>query len=129
MTTVLLDTHALFWLATDPSRLSPAADRSIRSAGELAVSDISWFELALLATHGRIVVSVPLQGWLETLAREVRSVPIAPPIAATAASLPATFPRDPADRLIYATAVERGWPLVTRDDRLHGQRDPDPAIW
>jgi PIN domain nuclease of toxin-antitoxin system len=129
LTTVLLDTHALYWLSVDPSRLSARADDQIRAANELAVSDITWFELALLATRGRIIVSTSVQGWLEALARDVRSVPITPAIAATAAALSDGLPRDPADRLIYATALERGWPLLTRDQRLHGHRDPDPAVW
>ena len=43
---------------------------------------------------------------------------MSPAVARTAAELPASFPGDPADRLIYATAVEHGWPLVTKDRRL-----------
>jgi PIN domain nuclease of toxin-antitoxin system len=64
------------------------------------------------------------------LAVEVRTVGTTPAIAATAVSLPASFPRDPADRLIFATAIEHGWPLVTKDERLrdaaHGRV---VAIW
>ena len=129
MSTVLVDTHVLHWLSAEPDRLSPRAEETIRGATEIAVSDISWFELALLAERGRLIVSTSIRGWLHALARDVRTVPIAPDIAATAIALPDTFPRDPADRLIYATAIERGWQLVTKDDRLHGQREPDPAVW
>jgi PIN domain nuclease of toxin-antitoxin system len=129
LSTVLVDTHVLHWLSAEPDRLSPRAEETIRGATEIAVSDISWFELALLAERGRLIVSTSIRGWLHGLAREVRTVPIAPDIAATAIALPDTFPRDPADRLIYATAIERGWQLVTKDDRLRGQREPDPAVW
>jgi len=48
----------------------------------------------------------------------VRSAPITPQIAATAVGFPQSFPGDPADRLIYATAIENGWKLVTKDESL-----------
>lgn len=51
-------------------------------------------------------------------------------MAAAAAALPASFPGDPADRIIYATAAERGWPLVTKDRRLRGHRHPrQVTVW
>ncbi len=53
-----------------------------------------------------------------------------PAVAAAAAALPASFPGDPADRIIYATAAERGWPLVTKDRRLRGHRHPrQVTVW
>ena len=91
---------------------------------------ISWFELAWLAEHERIVVTIPVRSWLEQLAAEVRTVTITPAIAATAVGLPSSFPGDPADRLIYATAVEHGWRLVTKDGRLRDHPHPRPvALW
>lgn len=51
-------------------------------------------------------------------------------IAATAVDLPSTFPGDSADRLIYATAVENGWRLITKDRRLRAHRHPQPVtLW
>jgi PIN domain nuclease of toxin-antitoxin system len=68
--------------------------------------------------------------WLEGLAQSLRSVPASPAIAATAAALPDAFPGDPADRLIYATAIEKGWQLVTKDDRLRRYRHPTKiTVW
>ncbi len=54
-----------------------------------------------------------------------------PSIAVAAVSLSTTtFPGDPADRLIYATAVEHGWPLITKDQRLRDHRRPTPiTVW
>jgi PIN domain nuclease of toxin-antitoxin system len=91
---------------------------------------VSWFELAWLAQRGRITVPTPVRPWLERLAQDVRTVTTTPAIAATAAALPLSFPSDPADRIIYATALEQGWPLVTKDERLlkHPQT-PTIAIW
>ena len=107
LTTLLLDTHVIHWWSIDDERrLSRAAVRAINRADELAAADISWFELAWLARQERIVVPVPLEAWLEGLSSQIRTVAISPAIAASAASLPPSFPRDPTDRLIYATAVQ-----------------------
>lgn len=124
MTTVLLDSHVVHWWSAEPARLSRAATKAVETADELAVSSISWFELAWLAEHERILVAVPIRSWLDQLAAEVRTVGTTPAVAATAVALPSTFPGDPADRLIYATAVEHGWPLITKDRRLRGHRHP-----
>ena len=130
MTTVLLDSHTLQWWSAEPQRLSRRAAAAIDGAGELAVASISWFELAWLAEHQRILVSVPVRAWLAQLAELVRTVAISPAVAATAATLPASFPGDPADRLIYATALEHGWQLVTKDRRLRSHPQPRTiAIW
>lgn len=75
-------------------------------------------------------MTVPVRTWLGELAELVRTAPITPAVAATAATLPSTFPGDPADRLIYATAVEDGWRLVTKDSRMRSHRQPrNLTIW
>jgi PIN domain nuclease of toxin-antitoxin system len=130
VTTVLLDTHIIHWWSAEPDRLSRAASRALEEADELAVAGISWFELAWLARHERIVVTIPVRSWLEQLAAQVRTVELTPAIADTAASLPSSFPGDPADRLIYATAIEHGWRLVTKDRRIRAHRHPRSlALW
>lgn len=118
------------WWSAEPDRLSKTATRLVLDADELAVASISWFELAWLAQHERIVVTVPIRSWLEQLAAEVRTMGTTPAIAAAAVSLPSSFPGDPADRLIYATAVEHGWPLVTKDQKLRSHRHPrQVTVW
>ena len=102
MTTVLLDSHVVHWWSAEPERLSRRASRAISAADELAVASISWFELAWLARHERIAVTMPTRSWLEEISEQVRTVGITPAIAAAAVALPASFPSDPADRLIYA---------------------------
>jgi PIN domain nuclease of toxin-antitoxin system len=124
VTTVLLDSHVVQWWSAEPDKLSPTATRAVLGADELAVASISWFELAWLAERERIVVSIPTRSWLEQLAAEVRTVGTTSAIAAAAVALPSSFPGDPADRLIYATAVEHGWRLVTKDQRLRRHRHP-----
>ncbi len=130
LTTVLLDSHVLHWWSAEPGRLSTGAAQAITAADELAIADISWFELAWMAAHERITLTIPTLAWLESLAMDVRTIVVTPAIAAAATVLPATFPGDPADRLIYATAVERGWPLVTKDRRMRSHQGPRPvAVW
>lgn len=120
----------MHWWAAEPARVSAAASKALREADELAVADISWFELAWLASHERIVLTISVNSWLLQLASRVRTIPISPAIAATAAALPSSFPGDPADRLIYATAIENGWRLITKDRRLRAHRAPSAiALW
>jgi len=130
VTTVLLDSHVAHWWSAEPQKLSRAATRAIERADELAIAAISWFELAWLAKHGRIVIAVPVRSWLDEIDARVRTITVTPAIADTAVALPESFPGDPADRLIYASAVELGFPLVTKDDRLRKHRHPrSPTVW
>jgi PIN domain nuclease of toxin-antitoxin system len=130
VTTVLLDSHVVHWWSAEPQRLSKVASRAVERADELAVAAITWFELAWLAEHERIRLTIPMRSWLQQLAEHVRTIGITPSVAATAVALPSSFPGDPADRLIYATAVEHGWRLVTKDRRLRDHRHPRPlTVW
>ncbi len=75
-------------------------------------------------------MAIPIRSWLEQLAAQVRTLPLTPAIAETAVSLPSSFPGDPADRLIYATAIEHGLQLVTKDRRMRAHRHPRAvALW
>lgn len=76
------------------------------------MADISWFELAWLARHERKLVTIPITTWLQRLASQLRTLPVTPAIASAAVGLPSSFPGDPADRLIYATAIEHGAPVA-----------------
>ena len=125
---MLLDTHIIHWWSAEPERLSPAAAKALDEADELAVSAISWFELAWLARHERIILTIPLRSWLEQIAAQVRSIGITPAVAEMAVSLPSLFAGDTADRLMYATAIEHGWRLVTKDERLRAVRGCDRTV-
>lgn len=130
MSTVLLDTHVVHWWSAEPQRVSEPAREAIDEADELAVAAISWYELAWLARHERIALNVPIRSWLEGLATQLRTIGVTPAIADTAVALPASFPGDPADRLIYATAVEHGLGLVTKDRKIHDHDHPrSVAVW
>lgn len=119
----LLDTHVLLrWLSSDP-RLSTTHKRVIRKAGPedpLWLSDISLWEIATLYNLGRIQLHLPLRDWLEAAAAPplVQRFGISPAVAAEVAALPSWFHRDPADRIIVASAHVLGATLLTEDQRI-----------
>jgi PIN domain nuclease of toxin-antitoxin system len=127
---VLLDTHVVHWWSAEPRRVSKPARHALEAAEEHVVAAISWYELAWLAQHERIVVNIPIRSWLQGLAAQVRTIGLTPPIADTAAALPSSFPGDPADRLIYATAIEHGLDLVTKDRSIRNHDRPRSlTVW
>lgn len=130
MSAALLDTHAIHWWSAEPDRLSRPARRVLKAADELLVAAVSWYELAWLAERQRIVIDIPTRSWLEGLGAQVRTVGVTPAIAASAVALPSSFPRDPMDRLIYATAIEHGVKLVTKDQAIakHDKHGP-LVVW
>jgi PIN domain nuclease of toxin-antitoxin system len=130
VTTVLLDTHVLHWWTAEPGKLSNPAATAVEAADVVAVAAISWYELAWLARHDRIRLTIPARSWLEELSRHVVTAGVTPAIADIAVGLPESFPGDPADRLIYATAIEHGWTLVTKDRRLRDHRQArQVTVW
>jgi PIN domain nuclease of toxin-antitoxin system len=83
-----------------------------------------------MARNERIVLGVPVRTWLDGLADQLRTIGVTPAIADTAVSLPSSFPKDPADRLIFATAVEHDLPLVTKDRAIRESGVPGThAVW
>jgi PIN domain nuclease of toxin-antitoxin system len=123
---ILLDTHALFWARANPQRLPARARTAIEGANALAVSDITLWELAMLARKDRIAVADRLDAYLADIAASCRVLPITPDIAAVVAGLGADSPiRDPADQIIWATSTVHRLPLVSADSRL---RSHDPAV-
>jgi len=118
---ILLDTHVVAWAAEDSKRLSRDAASAIRRArrgGGLAVSAITVWELALLVSRGKVQVFGSVETSVRVLLEDVTVIPITPEIAALATQFPDHYPRDPADRLIGATARAEGLTLVTRDERI-----------
>lgn len=120
---VLLDTHIWWWWITGEAGPSAAQKRVLaRTSPDAPVllSDISLWEIATLVSLGRLAVNVPLRDWLENAAAPplVRRCGVSPAVAAGVAALPDDFHRDPADRIIVATAQVYGATLLTRDKRI-----------
>ena len=121
--TALLDTHILIWWLNQSSRLSSAQKEVLAAAdadSPLLVSDISLWEAATLYTLGRIQITLPLRVWLDKAVAPplVRRQGISPVVAAELAVLPDSFHRDPADRILVATARVLGATLLTQDRRI-----------
>ena len=119
----LLDTHILLWWLGDRDRLSQDQWKVISAADAetpLQVSDISLWEIATLHSLGRIRLKIPLREWLEMAVAPplVRRHGISPAVATELTSLPDSFHRDPADRILVATARIIGATLLTRDRKI-----------
>jgi PIN domain nuclease of toxin-antitoxin system len=120
---ILLDTHVWLWLVAGSADLSTEARLAINEAaasGTLRIAAISLWEIALLASRGRIVLGKSIGLWLEeALAAPGPAIdPLSPQIAVESYALPDVFHRDPADRLIVATARVANATLMTRDQRI-----------
>jgi PIN domain nuclease of toxin-antitoxin system len=115
---ILLDTHTLIWLKVEPIKLSARASEAIRAArlsDGLAISAITLWELAWVATHGRLNFTGTADTIVERIISSIAIRPITADIAVLANQLPSTYPSDPSDRLIGATAMSEGIALVTKD--------------
>lgn len=115
---ILIDTHILVWGSTEQERLSRAAKVAIAKArehGGLGIASITLWELALAFFRGRLHTTGSVQAAVEAFSSGVTIQELTPEIVSIAAELPEPYPRDPADRLIGATALALGIPLVTAD--------------
>jgi PIN domain nuclease of toxin-antitoxin system len=118
---ILLDSHVLAWTVADSKRLSRAAVSEIRRArrgGGLAISAITLWELSWLLYRGKLQSYGSTESTLRSMTEGVTVLPITPEIAVLATQFPETYPSDPSDRLIGATARSQGLTLVTRDEKL-----------
>jgi PIN domain nuclease of toxin-antitoxin system len=119
---ILLDTHVVLWLKSDSARLSAKAKVTIEEARKhaegLAISGITLLELAMLAKKGRIQLSISLESMLQEIEAQFVVLPISSRACARTLQLPAAYPKDPADRIIAATALVEGLPLLTADREI-----------
>lgn len=117
---ILLDTQVILWLRAGDRRLGPRSRQTIDSefrAGQVAVSAITFWEVAMLKSKGRIHFAEDVASWrLSQLDQGLAELPVTGLVGIRAAEL-ADLHADPADRIIVATALE-GHRLVTADDRI-----------
>ena len=131
---IVLDTHALLWWVNgERAQLSAAATAAIDAemdGGQILVSSMSAWELAMLVERGRVALSMDIASWLDTLNRidAVQMVPVDSEIAVKSVQLPGDFHKDPADRIIVATARKFAAPLVSADEKIRAYPHVR-AIW
>jgi PIN domain nuclease of toxin-antitoxin system len=121
---IVLDTHVLVWwvtgLTTELSRKARDAIDRESVGGEILISTISSWEIAMLVERGRLQLTMDVDRWLDVVAEieAVRFVPVNNRIAVKSVTLPGEFHKDPADRIIVATARDVAAPLVTADEKI-----------
>lgn len=116
---VLLDTHAVLWWQAESGQLSNRARKRIEQASNRLVSPVSFWELAMLIEKGRVQLDRPTAAWVNDFLSNDRVAvsELTPAVAVRAAEL-ASFHGDPADRMIVASAIAAGVPLVTKDGKI-----------
>jgi PIN domain nuclease of toxin-antitoxin system len=124
---ILLDTHAWVWWVNGQPALSRRAHRTIHQAAEEAavyVSSISAWEVAQLVYRGRLELTMDVESWVAKSEAMpfLHFVPVDNAIALKSVRLPVPLHNDPADRMIIATSMILGFPLVTRDRRILAYR-------
>lgn len=129
---ILVDTHIVVWLAFDQTRLSQKAKTAIdevrKNKDGLAVSAITLLELASLAKKAKFTIHISLESFLQEVENRFVVLPITGRACARTAGLPAGYPKDPADRIIGATALVEGLALVTADREIRRSKAVQ-TIW
>lgn len=119
---ILLDTHVVVWLALAPERISKVAkaamDEARHNEDGLAICGITLLEIATANLNGRIFLSISLESFLKDVEERFVVLPISARACARTLALPAGYPKDPADRVIGATALVEGLSLVTADREI-----------
>lgn len=119
---ILLDTHVVIWLALKPDRISKKARAVIEETRQnsegLAISDMTLLEIAMITSKNRIKLDSTLETFLAEVEARFVVLPISGRVCVRALALPANYPSDPADRIIAATALVEGIPLVTADAEI-----------
>lgn len=128
---IVADTHAVLWLTEDPAQLSAPALTALaegRRAGRLLIADITLREIAMQVSRGRIDLPRTLADYLSFVESMFAVVPIDGAIAERSTGFSTAYPRDPADRLIGATAIVHKARLVTADEKIRASGEVD-CVW
>ena len=118
---LLLDTHVLVWAESLDQRLGPETrDLLLDPAHTLLVSPVTTLELSRLIALSRLTLRKPMRDWLEAARQDLgfEDAPLTHQAAIDSYELPSPFHKDPADRMLVATARELDCPFVTADDLI-----------
>jgi PIN domain nuclease of toxin-antitoxin system len=129
---ILIDTHVLVWLAFEETRISGKAQAAINHARQavqgLAISDFTLYELSLLFRKKQFSLTITPESFLSEVETRFVVLPITSRVCVRALSLPLSYPKDPADRIIGATALVEGLTLVTADQAIR-KSGVVPTVW
>lgn len=129
---ILLDTHTWWWAISEPENLSAPAQRLIADtlSGQHCVASISLWEFAMMVQRGRIQLTITPQEWFSFAlgTANTQVLPLSADIALDSCNLPGAFHKDPADRLIVATARTYHLLLVTKDSKIRDYKHVE-TIW
>jgi PIN domain nuclease of toxin-antitoxin system len=120
---ITLDTHAWIWFISNPKLLSKKAKKAIDDAMKengVMISSISVWEVALLAAKNRLKLTLDITDWVakSKILPFIQFIPVSNAIAIKSINLPQPLHPDPADRIIIASALSAGTPLVTKDKKI-----------
>jgi len=120
---IVLDTHAWVWFISNPELLSERAKRHVDAAVEekaVMISSISVWEVALLIAKKRLILTLELNDWVakSEMLPFFKFIPVDNSVAIKSVNLPQPLHSDPADRIIIATAISLGAPMVTKDEKI-----------
>ena len=124
---IVLDTHALVWWASGSKELSARARAAIEHEcvdGQIVISAISAWEIAMLVEREKLLLTMDVESWLSTIA-EIDAVcfyPVDVDVSIKSIHLPGEFHKDPADRMIVATARKLAAPVVTKDEKIRAYK-------
>jgi PIN domain nuclease of toxin-antitoxin system len=128
---ILADTHTVLWLTQEQQLLSSTADAALvaaRSNGGIAISAMTLWEIAMLVTRRRVGIDRTLNAYLDHVESVFVVLPITGRIAERAMQFTASYPKDPSDRIIGATALVHELKLVTKDELIRGSGEV-PVVW
>ena len=119
---LLLDTHVWWWALNEPKKLSNKAFKIIREKppNQRAIASISMWEFTMMVSTGKVEIRIPLDQWLDQAVNKsgLEVFDLSPKVAVESCHLPGDFHKDPADRIIVATARINGISLITKDKKI-----------
>lgn len=119
---ILLDTQSLVWWIGVPDKISARAKKAIKkeAKNKILVSAISIWETCLLVKKDKLDLSMEVESWIENIEKipYFEFIPVDNEIASKSVMLPEPFHKDPADRIIVATARQYGATIITSDEKI-----------
>ena len=119
---ILLDTHVWWWALNEPKKLSNKAYKIIKDnpPNQRAIASISIWEFAMMVSTEKVEIRIPPDQWLEQAVNKtgIAIFDLSPKVAAESCNLPGDFHKDPADRIIVATARINNISLITKDKKI-----------